>query len=178
MKKTCTLLILLLYACSLSARENPQWMRYPAISPDGKTIVFTYQGSLYSVPSKGGEAKPLVKNEWYNFKAVWSRDGKHIAFASNQFGNFDIFIIPATGGEARRLTWHSTDEYPYDFSEDNQQVIFGAAKLDAVSNRQFPSESLLELYKVPAAGGRVHQVLTTPAEDAKVSNRRPLHYIS
>ncbi len=169
MKKSCTLLVLLLCAQLLSARENPQWMRYPAISPDGKTIVFTWQGSLYKVASKGGEAKPLVKNEWYNFKAVWSHDGKYIAFAGNQFGNFDIFIVPAAGGEPKRLTWNSTDEYPYDFSENNQQVIFGAAKLDAVSNRQFPSEALLELYKVPVTGGRVHQVLTTPAEDAKVS---------
>ena len=32
------------------------WMRYPAISPDGKTIVFTYKGDLYKVPSAGGTA--------------------------------------------------------------------------------------------------------------------------
>jgi len=33
---------------------------------------------------------------------VWSRDGRQIAFASDRYGNFDVFVIPAEGGEARR----------------------------------------------------------------------------
>ena len=35
-------------------------MRYPAISPDGKTIVFSYKGDLYKVSSGGGDATPLT----------------------------------------------------------------------------------------------------------------------
>ena len=29
---------------SLAAVSAPLWMRYPAISPDGKSIAFTYKG--------------------------------------------------------------------------------------------------------------------------------------
>jgi hypothetical protein len=36
-----------------SAQTGPTWLRYPAISPDGKTIVFTFKGDLYTVPSEG-----------------------------------------------------------------------------------------------------------------------------
>ncbi len=99
---------------------------------------------------------------------VWSRDGSSIAFAGNQAGNFDVYLIPSAGGEARRLTWHSADEFPYDFSVD-KGVIFGAVRLDDPENRQFPSDALQELYQVPVSGGRVQQLLTTPAEDAKMS---------
>ena len=100
---------------------------------------------------------------------VWSHDGKQIAFASDRFGNFDVFVMPAEGGEARRLTFHSAHEYPYAFSRDDKSVLFGAARMDTAANRHFPTGSQPELYRVPVAGGRVEQVLTTPAEDVKLS---------
>jgi Tol biopolymer transport system component len=28
---------------------------------------------------------------------VWSKDGKQIAFASDRYGNFDVFTLPVTG---------------------------------------------------------------------------------
>lgn len=155
---------------SAQAQSNPLWLRYPSISPDGKTIVFTYKGDLFTVPSSGGTALPLTLHEAHDFMPVWSKDGKSIAFASDRFGNFDIFIMPATGGEAKRLTYHSVPEYPYDFSADGKSIVFGSARMDVASNRQFPTGSQPELYKVPTAGGRVQQVLTTPAEDVKWSS--------
>lgn len=36
--------------------QDALWMRYPAISPDGQHIVFSYQGNLYRVNSSGGRA--------------------------------------------------------------------------------------------------------------------------
>jgi Tol biopolymer transport system component/C-terminal processing protease CtpA/Prc len=166
------LFLTLLFAVSiqvLSARDNPRWLRYCAISPDGSTIAFAYKGQLYTVSSRGGTARQLTRDSSYHFMPVWSHDGKHIAFAGSRFGNFDIFIIPATGGEPKRLTAHSADEYPYDFTGDDSGVLFGAVRLDAPVSRQYPSDALQELYKAPCAGGRVEQVLTTPAEDAHVS---------
>ena len=40
--------------------DHPLWMRYPAISPDGSTIAFEYQGDIYSVPTAGGPEVPAV----------------------------------------------------------------------------------------------------------------------
>ncbi|MGK3946985.1 hypothetical protein ABK046_52535, partial [Streptomyces caeruleatus] len=64
----------------------------------------------------------LTSHEAHDFMPVWSHDGKHIAFASDRYGNFDIYTIPAEGGEAKRLTYYSTAEYPYAFSNDDKQV--------------------------------------------------------
>jgi Tol biopolymer transport system component/C-terminal processing protease CtpA/Prc len=169
MKKNCFFLLALLPVLQIFAQSSPTWLRYSAISPDGKTIVFTYKGDLYRVPSGGGNATPLTVHEAHDFMPVWSHDGKSIAFASDRYGNFDIFIIPAEGGEAKRITYHSAQEYPYEFSNDDKTVLFGAVRMDAASNRTFPTGSQPELYKVSINGGRVEQVLTTPAEDVKLS---------
>ncbi|MCJ7485852.1 MAG: peptidase S41, partial [Candidatus Aminicenantes bacterium] len=170
-KTKALFVVLILFAtCATAAAQTaPSWLRYPAISPDGKTIVFTYKGDLYRVPSAGGTAVPLTIHEAHDYMPVWSHDGKSIAFASDRFGNFDIFVMPAAGGQARRLTFHSASELPFSFSPDDKDVLFGAARQDTAANRLFPTGSQPELYKVPVAGGRAVQVLSTPAEDARYS---------
>lgn len=145
------------------------WLRYPAVSPDGTTIVFTYKGNLFKVASSGGDAVPLTLHEAQDYRPVWSPDGKILAFASDRFGNFDVFLIPAAGGEAVRLTFHSADEIPFSFTPDGTGILFGAVRQDSAANRQFPDSAQPELYQVAVSGGRVRQVLTTPAEDAVFS---------
>ncbi|MDR7128230.1 Tol biopolymer transport system component/C-terminal processing protease CtpA/Prc [Algoriphagus sp. 4150] len=163
----------LLICCLLGnisiAQEAPRWMRYPAISPDGTRIVFTYKGDLYLVASSGGVARQLTFHEAHDYQAVWSHDGKTIAFASDRYGNFDIFTMSPEGGPATRLTFHSNDELPFEFSADDQSILFGTQRMDMAEHRQYPSGSQPELYSVPRKGGRVDQILTVPAEYTKVS---------
>ncbi|GAA4398121.1 S41 family peptidase [Nibrella viscosa] len=163
--------------CAASYAQKPLWMRYPALSPDGQTIVFSYQGDLYRVPATGGQAVPLTIHEGHDFMPVWSHDGKSIAFASDRYGNFDVFVMPATGGEAKRLTFHSANDLPSDFTADNQRIIFSSTRTDDAKNAQFPLGLLGELYSVPVTGGRTKMELTTPAEMARFSrNGRQLLY--
>ncbi|HEX7847224.1 MAG TPA: peptidase S41, partial [Chitinophagaceae bacterium] len=169
MNKLLLSLLLFTTAANLFGQNDPNWLRYPSISPDGKTIVFTYKGDLYKVPATGGTATALTIHEAHDFMPVWSHDGKSIAFASDRYGNFDIYVISAEGGEAKRLTYHSANEYPYDFSPDDKAVLFGGVRVDLASNRLYPTGSQPELYNVPVNGGRVIQVLSSPAEDVKYS---------
>jgi len=41
-------------------RSNRIFMQTPAISPDGKTVCFSYMSDLWAVPFEGGEAKRLT----------------------------------------------------------------------------------------------------------------------
>ena len=166
MKTVSALLLSLTLALTLRAEEHPLWLRYPAISPDGHTIVFEWKGDLYSVPASGGTATPLTLSESYEFAPVWSHDGRQIAFASDRYGNFDVFVMPATGGEAKRLTFHSTREIPSTFTADNQAILFSAYRQEPAASAQFPISVLSQLYSVPVSGGRVTPVLPVPAIDA------------
>ncbi|HMA53997.1 MAG TPA: peptidase S41, partial [Acidobacteriota bacterium] len=155
-------------ALPLAAQDHPLWLRYPAVSPDGGTILFCYKGDIYKVPAAGGQAFPLTISEAYDYAPVWSHDGRSVAFASDRFGNFDVFVMPAEGGEARRLTYHSASDVPSSFTADDTGVLFSSARQDTAANVQFPMGLFSELYSVPIAGGEAALVLTQPAIAATV----------
>jgi len=165
-KKVFLLGLFLCLIHGIQAQENPLWLRYPAISPDGKTIVFNYKGDIYKVATIGGIAIPLTTNASYDYNPVWSPNGKQIAFASNRHGNFDIFVIGTEGGKPQRLTYYSGNEAPTSFTPDGKHITFSAIIQDVHSSIMFPSGVLPELYKVPVNGGRTEQILSSPAFDA------------
>ncbi len=111
----------------------------------------------------------LTYHDAHDYMAIWSKDGSKIAFASNRYGNFDIYTMNANGGEANRLTFHSNNEMPYTFSADDKTIIFGALRQDDVKHRQYPHRSQSELYSVPVTTGKVSQLFTIPAEYVQVS---------
>ena len=122
--------------------------------------------SVWSVPAAGGTATPLTVHSAYDTTPVWSPDGRQIAFASDRYGNFDVFVMPAAGGESQRLTFHSADDTPTSFTPDGKGVLFSSARLDGIANVQFPTGAQPELYRVDLAGGMPVQVLSTPALNA------------
>ena len=171
MMKRWIALAAMVFSLASNAQNTPLWMRYPSLSPDGKTIVFSYKGDLYKVPATGGEAYPLTIHEAYDYMPVWSHDGKWIAFASDRYGNFDVYIMPATGGEAKRLTYNSANDYPYDFTVDNKSVLFGTNRNDIYTSARFPQRNLfLKLYEVPVTGGRSVLFNSAGAEFARFNN--------
>lgn len=172
MKKLLALLLGVVTISSAFSQNNPLWLRYPSISPDGKTIVFGYKGDLYRVDATGGVASPLTIHEAHDMMPVWSRDGKSIAFASDRYGNFDVFVMPATGGTPVRLTMHGAADYPYDFSVDSKQVIFGSAHNAPATSVRFASPRLFQnLYSVPVTGGRALLISAAGVENAHYNSK-------
>lgn len=161
-------------ACGLASysQSNALWLRYPAISPDGKTVVFSYKGDLYKVASSGGEATALTLHEAHDYMPVWSRDGKYIAFASDRYGNMDVYVMPASGGEAKRLTYHSANDYPCDFTPDGKSVLFSTGRNDIYTSARFPQRGLFQkLYQVPVTGGRSVMYLSAGSEFARFNSK-------
>lgn len=166
----CCLLALL--GSPAFSQEEALWLRHPAISPDGRTIVFGYKGDLYKVDAAGGMATPLTIHEAHDMMPVWSRDGKSIAFASDRYGNFDVFVMPAAGGEPTRLTWHSAPDYPYDFTPDGSAVLFGSGRHAPAASVRFPRPNLFQnLYTVSTKGGRAVLVSAAGAEHAHYNSK-------
>lgn len=153
MKKLLILTSALLLTGSAFAENDPLWMRYPAISPNGEMIAFTYKGDIYTVPTTGGKATQLTTHPAHDTRPVWSPDGKQIAFASDRNGNFDVFIMNKEGGAPTQLTVHSANEYPETFS-DNDHVLYSASIQQDVKDSQFPSSLFAQIYQVGTQGGR------------------------
>jgi len=123
--------------------------RYPAPSPDGSQIAFSWQGDLWIVPSSGGRATRLTAHPAADGIPVWSRDGTSIAFASDRFGSPDVFLMPVDGSAPpTRLTWASFSDVPMDFTADGTRVIFLSNRLD--TPRFDRGEGI---YSVSVAGG-------------------------
>ena len=137
------------FALNANAQENPLWTRYPAISPDGKSIAFSYKGDIYKVSADGGVAQQLTTNEAHDYAPVWSPDGKTIAFASNRYGNFDIFTMPAEGGEPTRLTYWSLGEKPLAFSNDGKTLYIETNNMADKDFAQSPEAGFQQVYAVP-----------------------------
>ena len=120
----------ILLSISTYAQDNPLWMRYCAISPDGTSIAFTYKGDIYTVPVNGGKAAQITTNAAHDTHPVWSPDGKQIAFASDRMGSMDIFVVDREGGIPKRLTTHSGNETPVAF-KDADHILFLANVMPA-----------------------------------------------
>lgn len=139
--------VILLLAASTRAQEPIRFARTPDISPDGKTVAFSYFGDIWTVEAIGGIARRVTVHEAHEINPVFSPDGRQIAFSSNRHGSYDLFTVPVQGGEARRLTYDSSADYPSGWSPDGKTVLFSSTR-----STDFPFGQ--ELYSVPAAGGR------------------------
>ena len=145
--------------------QDKTWVRYPAISPDGTQIAFSYLGDIWVVSSRGGPARMITSHEGYERSPVWSPDGKTIAFMADWNGSGDVYLAPNAGGPPSRLTWHSALDEPTAFTPDGQHVVFTSRRQDHHES-MIGTAAMSELYSIPVQGGRPQQIMTTTADRA------------
>ena len=173
MKRLTTIIVAALVATCVQAQ--PLWMRYPAISPDGKTIVFSYKGDLFTVPATGGDARQLTTNAAYDAYPVWSPDGRQIAFASDREGSFDVYVISAQGGTPARLTTNSGKELPLAFT-DNGHVLFSSNVMPTAKSIIFAQNDFPQVYEVSTQGGRPRLYSVITMEDVSINAQGDVLY--
>jgi Tol biopolymer transport system component/C-terminal processing protease CtpA/Prc len=138
MRKTVFTLLSVFTITQLSAQEKVYFTSNPAFSPDAKTIYFSYDSDIWKVDANGGNASRITALEGEETNPRVSPDGKWLAFSSNQFGNYDVYVMPINGGEIKQLTFHQAKDDVESWSWDsktiyftsNQNNNFGSFKID------------------------------------------------
>jgi tricorn protease len=59
---------------TVAQEPAPLWLRYPAISPDGQTLLFEYKGDIWSIPASGGNAIPLTLSDSWDARREMRRE--------------------------------------------------------------------------------------------------------
>ena len=167
--------MLMAASLAVSAQTAPLWMRYPAISPDGQTIVFSYKGDLFTVSSAGGQARQLTTNAAYDAVPVWSPDGQQIAFASDREGSFDVYVIHRQGGTPKRLTTHSANEKPIAFLNQDH-VLYSSAQMPTAQTSLLPEAVFPQVYEVSTKGGRPSLFSVITMEDISINGQGDILY--
>ena len=147
---------------AMCGQEPIRFARTPDIAPDGKLVVFSYLGDIWSVETIGGVARPVTMHEAHDYAPCFSPDGKQIAFASNRYGQYDVFVTAVHGGRPTRLTFDSGQDVPTGWTPDGKYVVFTSTR-----SPDFPSQP--RSYRVPATGGAVQELRLFEGKEAYYS---------
>ena len=114
-----------------------------SISPDGERILAVARGDVFSLPASKGATYNITRSSGANDRnAVWSPDGKTIAYFSDRSGEYQVYTAPAENmdeavcrtsfvdGYPDRLTWSPDSKTLYFITEKNQLYALNAASGD------------------------------------------------
>ena len=96
-------------------------------APGGKRIVFEARGELFDVPVKEGYTINLTRSSGaFDRNPAWSPDGKHVAYWSDQDGEYEIYLHSTQDDEAARKLTNRGKGFGYNvyWSPDSKSLAF------------------------------------------------------
>ncbi len=98
-----------------------------SLAPDGQRVIAVARADLFSVPAKDGTPRNLTKtSDAHERDAVWSPDGKWIAYNSDATGENELYVRAQDGkGQPQQLT-KGADTYYYGmvWSPDSKKLLW------------------------------------------------------
>src|SRR5208283_4047094 len=101
------------FAASRDALINvAKFVETAAPAPDGKRVVFTARGATFTVPAKDGATRNLRRRSGVHERdAVWSPDGKWIAYDSDESGENELYVRAQDGSGEKVEVTSGADTY-------------------------------------------------------------------
>ena len=95
-----------IYDFQSTATKQVKGILHPALSPDGKQIVFEALNQLWLMDI-GGKPQALTSDSFYKQDPSFSPDGKSIVYSSDKGGFEAVYIMELAGKTSRRVTSQS-----------------------------------------------------------------------
>jgi tricorn protease len=133
------LLALTLHCALTISAENADadatrgYYRSPVIH--GDTIVFTAEGDLWRVPTRGGVAQRLTSHPGMESHAAISPDGHLLAFSAEYEGPTEVYTMSMDGGAPVRRTYEGEGAAVVGWTPDGK-VIYSTGRYSTLPNRQ------------------------------------------
>lgn len=134
----------------------------PAVSPDGKLVVFTLRTTdleanrgrtdLWVVGTDGTGLRRLTAHEAGDSNPVWSPCGKRIFFLSTRSGSSQVWRIDLDGGEAMPVTKLPLDVANLGISPDGTLLLFSLDVYPDLKTVAETANRLAELEKSKVTG--------------------------
>ncbi len=102
------------------------------VSPHGERAVLSARGDIFTLPAKKGITKNLTNTSGVHERdAVWSPDGKYIAYISDKSGEFEIYTQVQDGSQPALQLTTNADSYKYSvvWSPDSKKLLWSDNKL-------------------------------------------------
>jgi dipeptidyl aminopeptidase/acylaminoacyl peptidase len=88
---------------------------------------YKYVSHIYLVPTDGSTAPKALTTKEPASQAVFSPNGRQLAFVRAVDGKPQIFLLPLDGGEPQQLTKHIYGASAPKWSADGKQILFSAS---------------------------------------------------
>jgi tricorn protease len=108
-------------------KQVQNYIQHAAISPDGSRALLEARGEIFSLPAEHGYVKNLTRSSGSAERApAWSPDGKHIAYWSDQSGEYELWLMQAGKEQsATKLTSYGAGfRYNLFWSPDSKKLAF------------------------------------------------------
>lgn len=96
----------------------------PAWSPDGRSVVYSMQGSLWRQAVDSTTAVQLTKGPGYDYQPDWSPDGRRIVFVRYNNDAMELALLDVATGTVTQLTTDGAVNTEPRFSPDGARLAF------------------------------------------------------
>ena len=146
--------------------------RNPAISPDGRTLLFVSDRSgrqaIYRKHLPEGPVEAWLDTHDAPGYPAWSPDGRHVVFTAKVGGEDDLFVADVDGKHRRALVSHPAREGHPRWSPDGKRIFFNServadeARTDEVSAPE--GEDRVDIFSVAVDGSDLRRHTTCGSE--------------